>query len=109
MTYRSAVSLMQQSHNSYMWYTIPQGIKICPVGLPWNKAIVYCEISIDRYCKHQQAGKDDEAIFYPRSHTFPLSSACLIAYSMHTVTDQKLNKTGWWKGLGTQLATFSAQ
>ena len=46
MTYRSAVSLMQQSHIQLHVCTLPQGIKICPVGLLWNKTNAYYQMSI---------------------------------------------------------------
>ena len=62
MTYCSAVSLMQQSHIQLHVCTKQQGIKICLVGLPWNKANAYCQMSIDHYYKHQQPGNDDEVV-----------------------------------------------
>ena len=63
MTYRSAVSLMQESHIQLHVCTLPQGIKICPVGLSWNKTNAHYQLSIDCYCKHQQPGHDNEVAF----------------------------------------------
>ena len=57
---------MQQSYIQLQVCTlhvVQQGIKICPVGLPWNKANAYYQMSIDHYYKHQQPENDDEVVF----------------------------------------------